>query len=413
MKLYKCLLIALVLTLFQNLNAQWSDTGGPPSRSIQCFTVSDSNIIAGTNGGMVRSTNNGSTWVSIGSGQNTRTVLYVSSYPFNVLAGTMYGGILKSSDYGSNWNGFPVDSVQLPYLAHVNSILERQNSSEFWVGTDRGAFLLPQYYPLSSWIPVNDGLPSVETKVRSIIEKDGEIFAGTNGGVFQLNGYSWDEKNSGLTNTNVTALSSTNGYLIAGTSQGSIGGVYISADNGGNWTLVKNDAWVASIITIGPNIFVGSFGDGVWRSTNNGSTWGQINDGLSSGAYYVLSLAANDQYIYAGTNNSNVWRRPLSQVVTDTEEETNLQPKEFSLNQNYPNPFNPSTTIQYQVSSISQVSLKVFNSLGEEVAELVNETKPAGNYSVSFDASKLTSGVYFYKINAESFVETKKMILVK
>jgi hypothetical protein len=413
MKIFTYLFACSIILFFSNVNAQWTDTGGPPSRSIQCFAVSDSNIIAGTNGGMVRSTNNGSSWENIGSGQNTRTVLYISSYPFNVLAGTTYGGTFKSEDYGSNWDGFPVDSVQLPYLAHVNSILERQNSSEFWVGTDRGAFLLPQYYPLSSWISVNSGLPSVETKVRSIIEKDGEIFAGTNGGVFQLNGFSWDEKNSGLTNTNVTALSSTNGYLIAGTSQGSIGGVYISSDNGGNWALVKNDAWVASIITIGSNIFVGSFGDGVWRSTNNGSTWGQINDGFSSGAYYVLSLVANDQYIYAGTNNSNVWRRPLSQIVTDIETENNSYLDNFSLEQNYPNPFNPSTTITFSIPNEELVTLKVFNALGEEVAELVNETKPAGNYSVSFNASELSSGIYFYKISAGSFVEVKKMILMK
>ncbi|MCK7521721.1 MAG: hypothetical protein MZV64_30565 [Ignavibacteriales bacterium] len=68
-----------------------------------------------------------------------------------------------------------------------------------------------------------------------------------------------------------------------------------------------------------------------WRSTNLGNSWSQINDGLGSGAYYVLSLGADNQYIFAGTGASSIWRRPLSQVVTDIEEETNLQPKEFSL----------------------------------------------------------------------------------
>ncbi len=85
----------------------------------------------------------------------------------------------------------------------------------------------------------------------------------------------------------------------------------------------------------------------------------------------------------------------------------------FSLEQNYPNPFNPSTSIQYQVSSISNVSLKVYDVLGNEVATLVNEEKPAGNYEVEFNASQLTSGIYFYKLQAGSFVETKKMILLK
>lgn len=95
-------------------------------------------------------------------------------------------------------------------------------------------------------------------------------------------------------------------------------------------------------------------------------------------------------------------------------EDNNLEPlKEFLLYQNYPNPFNPSTTITFSIPNEEFVSLKVFNSLGEEVAELINETKPAGNYSVAFDASKLSSGIYFYTINAGNFVETKKMILLR
>ena len=85
----------------------------------------------------------------------------------------------------------------------------------------------------------------------------------------------------------------------------------------------------------------------------------------------------------------------------------------FQLQQNYPNPFNPSTRIQYQVASNSQVSLKVYDVLGNEVATLVDENKPAGNYEVNFDASGLASGMYLYKIQAGSFVETKKMILLR
>jgi hypothetical protein len=85
----------------------------------------------------------------------------------------------------------------------------------------------------------------------------------------------------------------------------------------------------------------------------------------------------------------------------------------FNLQQNYPNPFNPSTTIYFSIPTEEFVNLKVFNALGQEVANLVNEEKPAGSYSVPFDASTLTSGIYFYKISAGSFAETKKMILMK
>jgi hypothetical protein len=85
----------------------------------------------------------------------------------------------------------------------------------------------------------------------------------------------------------------------------------------------------------------------------------------------------------------------------------------FHLEQNYPNPFNPSTTISFSIPKEEYVSLKVFNSLGEEVAELVSETLTVGNYTTRLNASDLTSGIYFYQIKAGNFVESKKMILIK
>ncbi len=88
-------------------------------------------------------------------------------------------------------------------------------------------------------------------------------------------------------------------------------------------------------------------------------------------------------------------------------------PKEFVLLQNYPNPFNPTTTIKYQIPELNFVTLKVFDVLGREVAELVREEKPIGNYEVDFDATGLSSGIYFYKLQANDFTQTKKMILLK
>ncbi|HCY75280.1 MAG TPA: hypothetical protein DHV28_05120 [Ignavibacteriales bacterium] len=95
-------------------------------------------------------------------------------------------------------------------------------------------------------------------------------------------------------------------------------------------------------------------------------------------------------------------------------------PTQFSLEQNYPNPFNPSTKIKYSIPSVtlsgvegSRVILKVYDVLGNEIATLVNEEKPAGNYEVNFDASKFSSGVYFYELQAGDFVDMKKMILIK
>ena len=108
-----------------------------------------------------------------------------------------------------------------------------------------------------------------------------------------------------------------------------------------------------------------------------------------------------------------------SRKITDVKEET--LPGEFALQQNYPNPFNPATTIKYSVPKIinnqsSIINIKVYDILGSEVATLVNENKPAGNYEVKFNveqASNLSSGVYFYTLKFGTFSETKKMILMK
>ena len=88
-------------------------------------------------------------------------------------------------------------------------------------------------------------------------------------------------------------------------------------------------------------------------------------------------------------------------------------PIRFSLYQNYPNPFNPSTEIEYTINKEGKVSLKVFNVLGEEVATLVNKVENAGNYKVAFNASSFPSGIYFYRLQAGIFVQTRKMILLK
>ena len=97
--------------------------------------------------------------------------------------------------------------------------------------------------------------------------------------------------------------------------------------------------------------------------------------------------------------------------VADTA--SSLTPKAFELLQNYPNPFNPSTTINYQIPELSNVVLKVYDVLGNEISVLVNESKQPGYYEVELNATSLPSGIYFYRLQAGSFVETKKMILIK
>lgn len=116
--------------------------------------------------------------------------------------------------------------------------------------------------------------------------------------------------------------------------------------------------------------------------------------------------------------NNQIWQI-LNQVICNTNgnNEFNSKPTELKLEQNYPNPFNPNTVISYRLPASGNVTLKVFDILGNEVATLVDEYKPAGNYEVEFKPSSIkhhtSSGIYFYQLKAGDFVQTKKMILLR
>ncbi|HZW38435.1 MAG TPA: T9SS type A sorting domain-containing protein [Ignavibacteriaceae bacterium] len=118
------------------------------------------------------------------------------------------------------------------------------------------------------------------------------------------------------------------------------------------------------------------------------------------GSVSIANVIARDSY-----NNAIVSKANGNAVGT--------VPVEFSLTQNYPNPFNPSTTISYAVAKAGLVEVAIYNSLGEKVAQLVNQVQEAGNYTVEFNASRLSSGVYFYQMTAGDFSSIKKMVLMK
>ncbi|MCH7516312.1 MAG: T9SS type A sorting domain-containing protein, partial [Bacteroidetes bacterium] len=127
------------------------------------------------------------------------------------------------------------------------------------------------------------------------------------------------------------------------------------------------------------------------------------------------SLAIADDTLYAWGIKvaSQAFRFFTWSGVVSVERENNLFPDEYSLSQNYPNPFNPSTTIKFSVPQQSNVVLRVYDILGSEVANLVNETLDAGNYTINFDASQFASGMYIYTLTAGDFTTSKKMMLLK
>jgi len=122
-----------------------------------------------------------------------------------------------------------------------------------------------------------------------------------------------------------------------------------------------------------------------------------------------VSLEPGEFHIYTNVKLPT----PEQGIIDDVESDGKVAVYDFSLAQNYPNPFNPSTVIRYSVSSAQLVTLKIYDVLGREVATLVNEDKPSGNYEVEFNASKFSSGIYFYQLTAGDFHETKKMLLLR
>ena len=143
--------------------------------------------------------------------------------------------------------------------------------------------------------------------------------------------------------------------------------------------------------------------------------------GILAGESENLDAGANRVFYYAiavGSNETEMMDNMNQAVqtyysITSVEADNNSVPNEFILEQNYPNPFNPSTNIKFAIPSGSDVRLKIFNTLGEEVIELINEYLDAGTYTYKFDASNLTSGIYIYSLQADGKQISNKMTLLK
>jgi len=128
--------------------------------------------------------------------------------------------------------------------------------------------------------------------------------------------------------------------------------------------------------------------------------------GFSGGKYLVVATQVDSNF-----SDGDVYARFISPLTSVSDQESHLA-ENVSLLQNYPNPFNSATVINYKLQC-GHVTLKVFNLLGEEVATLINDIELSGNNSVTFDAGNLASGIYFYRIQTETYIETKKLILLK
>jgi len=244
-----------------------------------------------------------------------------------------------------------------------------------------------------------------------------------------------------------------NGWLI-GKTAGSGHPNFRTTNGGGNW--FQSSRNFTSIYFIDSLVGYAVEEGNVLKTTNKGNTWWQVSETPNSFANWTTNMSFVDEAngwtwdyfdVYQTIDSGRTWIKSnsINQIenVFDgglfmlnkdlgwavgsggyifkytSEGISSVKDVEFnsltnySLFQNYPNPFNPLTKITYSIPQFSFVTLKVYEVLGNEIAILVNEEKPVGSYEVEFDGSELTSGVYFYRIQASDYVETKKMTLIK
>ncbi len=306
----RSIVLCLALFISQSLHAQWVEANGPYGARTFALTVSGSTLYTGTYGtGVYTSTNDGATWTSIctGTGPGDETMHAADIQALNVHNGTILAGLDQSS----------------------SGLYRSTNGGTSWTAT------------------------SITHYTRAIIRLDTIVFAGTDIGVFRStdDGVTWDTTNTGLTNPNVFSFATLGPFLFAGTSRGdlfrssdsgatwvsvSIGlpvnadphtlavigseiyagvgvGIYASTDSGSSWTSLLSLSRPRAMSVLGGTLFVGSESGGVWRTTNNGATWTQVDTGLVS--LDVESFTVRGTNIFAGTgvgvfkstNNGSSW----------------------------------------------------------------------------------------------------------
>ncbi|MEI7483657.1 MAG: T9SS type A sorting domain-containing protein [Ignavibacteriota bacterium] len=405
----KKLIVILLMLTAMSVNAQWLNMNSPVSRINGITSINNNIFITSMGYGILTSGNGGVNWTSVNNGLPTLYTYCITASANNLFVSSTGNTpeVYLSTNLGANWtlanSGL---SSGLNSLFASASYVYAGNSSGAYYSTNNGA----------NWILSN--LTGVTP--MSFVKSGSVLFAGTFGnGVYKStdNGFNWINCSSGLTTLNINTLGVLGTDIFAGTNYG--GAMYKTTNNGASWTEANSGIMhlvIRSIASQGGHIFAtanDSYGC-IYHSTNAGQNWITKNQGFGYTVPNFTYLYITNDYVYAGTYSSNIWKRSYQDLI-GIQKISEVVPSSYSLSQNYPNPFNPSTVIRCQLPVVSNVSLKVYDVMGREVQTLVSEKLQAGSYEVKFDAgmSGLTSGVYFYKMGTEGYSETKRMLLIK
>ncbi|MEO8399414.1 MAG: T9SS type A sorting domain-containing protein, partial [Ignavibacteriaceae bacterium] len=336
----------------------------------------------------------------------------------NLILSGWFPGYSKSTDNGANWSDFQViDFRTIPALSAFDRL---------WDYIKGDAFISYQGDVNAD----KDGYVHIVTGVTDTI---GSNNSGRNAlvEIFETSG-GWDGK---IIADNLSELTFTK---LTGPALGQMGPcAYIAANKNKD---VFAASWVAGSPSAGDSLCDVYFSyrsmDGEWSAAQNLTETDGMNEnsshfaptlaeGNNPGEYIAFSFynyeAGNTSYDIVEDNPSVIYIAPVPFMILTGVSDDNFSPFSFKLEQNYPNPFNPTTKIKYVIpnvvdakfASTTLVILKIYDILGNEVATIVNKEQQPGNYEVEFNAKNLSSGIYFYKISARNFHQTKKMVLMK
>jgi len=387
--------------------------------------------------GIFKSIDGGITWDTIYHGWDMHLTIHPDSS--NILYATEWATpVIKTTDGGTTW--FKSDSgitIGVECVGGGNICISPQNPLIMYAGTscigggpmyrstDGGKFWTIIYEPA-----VVIGIdPDSSQRAYMGTSWDCYVYRSTD------EGYSWISSGfrSGGPGGFAFGRPSSTIYLASSHSNSFPKGIFKSTDAGITWSNIINEipgnyCNATCIVNrrnnnpddifIGTNIWSVDGSDsgqtfGVYRSTDGGDSW--FNFGLDSIRVHVLGISPDENTLYAGVlfpdygRRAGIYKRDLVTHVR----ESGGKVHEFMLGQNYPNPWNPSTKLSFVIGHSSFVTLKVYDVLGQEIAVLVNERKQPGEHKVTWNAEGVPSGVYFYRLVAGEFVDTKKMVLVK
>jgi hypothetical protein len=402
----------------------YSTDGGQNFTTIPASTFGGSNVntvacgrnghifVGVTNGGVWRSTDFGTTFTNTGALTNTIVSFAVDKFNADrIYAGSSsasLNGFFISTDGGATFGASTI-SLNIWQILQTSSnelyIVTTSSPYAFNESTDGGL----------TWTAVGNLPAAMRGATLDLIE---DIYTAGNGGVYK-------STNGGSTfiNHNFTAsankiISYENKIMVCATGTTN-GGVWVFTDTQipvelTSFSAVANSEYVELNWTTASEL--NNSGFEILRSTRNDNDWANIG--------FVPGFGTStESHSYSFTDNDispGKYFYKLRQIDFDGSYEYSkiievevVQPFAFSLGQNYPNPFNPATKINFQIPSASFVNLAVYDVLGNEVATLVNGEMQAGSFEIEFIAAGIPSGVYFYKLTTEDFIQIKKMVLMK